>query len=282
MGCLAKAVANSRGDVSMSRSNCTTTESGLGEVVRNWRKAVNTGSETRPRSRARFMAAATGSRNSILGGNSIAPGCVVLIKAGKRAKETVCPARNRPQIAKIARTCGAGVGIHLTCAWPPFTFALRNTVPPTLLCGAVLELVERAVRIRSPRNHTHPRSRRRPHDVYDDVLHRGGQSRNLVGGGNSRRTVLCCNRAGGGGGMLFHGALCQPPVRYRSLHGRERVYRVHGLQDAGLCVADCAGCDFHRRPGVHPDDCIAPAPVDCGRRTHLSALQLRRPGRAEG
>src|SRR5664279_3925248 len=171
MGCLAKAVAKSRADVSMSRSNCTTTESGLGEVVRNWRNAANTGSGTRPSTRARFSAAATGSRKSILGGSSIAPGCVVLIKAGKRAKETVCPDRNRPQTAKIARTCGTGVGIHLTCAWPRFTFALRNTVPPTLLCGAVLELVERAVWIRSPRNHTHPRSRRRPHDVHHDVVH---------------------------------------------------------------------------------------------------------------
>ena len=35
-------------------------------------------------------------------------------------------------------------------------------------------------------------------------------------------------------GCLLMGCLCEPSVRHRPLHGRERVHRLHRLQDARL------------------------------------------------
>ncbi len=185
-------------------------------------------------------------------------------------------AQNSLRTAKIARTVCAHVRIHLTCAFHRFTFAVHYTVLRIIVSGAVLELVECVLRVRSPRNQPLPRSRCGSHNVYYDVVHRGGQSRDLVGRWNSRRTFLRLNRAGRGRGMLLHGALRQPPVCYCALHGRERIYCVHRLQDAGLRMADGPCGYLHCRRFVRLDDRIAVASVDCGGRTYLLALQLRR------
>src|SRR5271167_577550 len=80
MGCFAKAAGSSPDADSTRRSNWTTTESGLGEVVRNCRKAAKTEWDTDTRRRPRLRAAAVGSRNSMLGGSSAASDCDVFVK----------------------------------------------------------------------------------------------------------------------------------------------------------------------------------------------------------
>src|SRR5215471_6144948 len=86
-------------------------------------------------------------------------------------------------------------------------------------------------------HHRTPRSARRTHHVLHDGLHRGCQSRDSKDGRRPAGRFPHRNHSHRYIRHAPHGPLRESALCHRSLHGRERIYRVHGRAGTWVFLA---------------------------------------------